>query len=253
MTGIDVVKQKISSVLAYRYKPLTKREQWGEISFDDCAPAYDRVFSSLEKICLYLDKLPSEVLKVLFEKVQKVEILLMEIDNFTIEGNGNNERRENLANQITSISSEIETNSNAWISLLELEKPHSPIKKLAHWMNEYKEVVLLIFSVLIIWSHFATKNDLQNNVDRLTCLLNAHVVSLSTQNEMDRLSLELDKKDRQLERWIKQNAFPDEIDKLKKHKERVEVKIREIERQKDKISKDIDLLSGRTTWSDCPI
>ena len=104
----------------------------------------------------------------------------------------------------------------------------------------------------MVWSYFASKDDLNKNIERLTCLLQTNVQLINVQNRLDDKNIKLSNLNRKLE-YANNTNVTDEITRLERRIRDIETEIGQLDRNKSGVQEKLNTLALTIDrdWKEC--
>lgn len=116
---LDRLHAQNDRILAYDKDTLISRQKWGEITFEDVRPDFDRVYWLAAQIKTYpLEALPDQVVSQFSTQLEQVANHLDQIDKFTLQTGNPAGNRNSLAGTLHAHTDSMYVNCAPWIPFL---------------------------------------------------------------------------------------------------------------------------------------
>lgn len=120
---LDRLKAQNQRILKHDKDTLIARQKWGEITFEDARPDFDRIYWLANQITTFpIEVLPDQTVNQFVSQIEAVANHLDQIDQFNIQSGNPAGTRNSLASQLHSHTDNLYVHCAPWIPFLAHQK-----------------------------------------------------------------------------------------------------------------------------------
>ncbi len=248
------VTELIIGILRFKSDPLFNSQlSSDEHGFSHCRNSVDRIFSTLENLNAMVEHLPLSLHMPILISLTEIQDKLIIITNFKRENESYSSQE--ICNTLNIHATELSSKIEAWkeiITHVNDSSKKNALDGITQKINQYKELVIALSVIVVVWSYFASKDDLNKNIERLTCLLQTNVQLINVQNRLDDKNIKLSNLNRKLE-YANNTNVTDEITRLERRIRDIETEIGQLDRNKSGVQEKLNTLALTIDrdWKEC--
>ena len=116
---VSRLQAQVARVLAFNKNELISRPKWGEITFEDMRPQFERIFWIVNQLKTYpVDNLPNDVAATVVDRLNQVSSQLDQINQFNLQNGNPISTRKQLASYLSQHTDDLYSAGAQWIPFL---------------------------------------------------------------------------------------------------------------------------------------